>query len=107
VVGNPSSRGQEEAVSARAYELQSTHLFRGDDLVRVSDGEILCSDICMPSEALDELNRLASENEKLRESRDAVTTELKREIESLRAQVAAKTAESRGQSSFNWPAIQY
>jgi hypothetical protein len=94
-------------VSARAYELQSTHLFRGDDLVRVSDGEILCSDICMPSEALDELNRLASENEKLREARDAVTVELKREIESLRAQLSRFTAESRGQVSFHWPAIQY
>jgi hypothetical protein len=107
VVGDSFARDSEAEVSARAYELQSTHLFRGDDLVRMSDGEILCSDICMPSEALDELNRLASENEKLRFSRDAVTMELKREIESLRAQLSRFTAESRGQMAIHWPAIQY
>lgn len=93
-------------MSARAYEIHQTFFF-GDSVVRTSDGAKLCDDAAFPHSLVDELNRLASENEKLREARDAVTTELKREIESLRAQVAAKTAESRGQSSFHWPAIQY
>jgi hypothetical protein len=61
----------------------------------------------MPREALDELNSLAAENEKLRAARDEKTSRLEAEIERLRAQLDIKNAEAGGQTKFHWPAIQY
>lgn len=92
----------------KAYELQvvADDWRYGHELVRSSDGQVVCTDTCEPEDAtfarhfsdvVEELNRLALENEKLREGRDEALRSARREIEQLRLQLETMRSESEGQ----------